>query len=120
MANSYFSKLLKMAKSVLALSLLVGSGTFATAQTFKRGTPFKSIEYYGYSGKVGHHMTIYPSLLNTLSPDGNGCSWTFSDAALGSSQIPPGLEFNSSTARLEGTPRQPGRWTVTVFFYDVH
>jgi len=66
-----------------------------------------SIYFNGTSGKVGHHMVA--SAFATC-----GESWSDSGVKMIRGSLPPGLTRNGST--IQGTPTQPGNWSVTIRF----
>lgn len=84
--------------------------------TAAQGTPFSNVFYRDTDTlQAGYHFWVGPQLYHWDAPGGKGCGgdFHFSEASF-SGTMPPGLEFLSFNGTIEGTPRQAGRWRITV------
>ena len=92
-------------------SLLAGCaapGPVRRAEPVKGNPAFwNSIYYMGTSGEVGHHMVAEARATC-------GEPWGDHGVEIAHGRLPPGLNLSGSS--IEGTPRQPGKWKVTVRF----
>ncbi len=116
---SRFSKVWKLVLSLTALALLLGSASQENASASTQSSPFSALYFEPTSGQTGYHMVSDIWLDEWNSPGGKGCKWT-ALSKISKGNLPPGLEFDAGIARFEGTPRQAGRWSVSVSFSDIH
>ncbi len=102
----------------LALTACAGSEPGPRASQYP---PFSQAYLNPSTGRVGYHMALKLSVPYDNYPAGldlAGCSPATSNGSL-SGTLPPGLKNSLGQGDLvwiEGTPRQPGSWTVSVTF----
>lgn len=74
--------------------------------------PFSNIYLDPTSLKVGYHTVIGAHSAGCPSRGEGQPTWS-STATEIEGTLPPGLQFLDTPPRIEGTPRQPGTWTIT-------
>jgi hypothetical protein len=95
--------------------LTIGAGA-AHAEWFSRGL------FTQTDGRVGYHMYSQGVYYDSDVPPecGHNAENSYELAAAVEGALPPGLTYDDGKAAFEGTPRQPGDWTVTVVSSHIH
>ena len=89
--------------------LLAGCAVPASTQKQRGSDGFvNSIRYLPPYGKVGHHYSLGPKATC-------GETWYCDPPEIVRGTLPPGLSIDNF-GTIEGTPRQPGQWSVTIRF----
>lgn len=110
-------------KLILGAALIAAqfSDIPAIAKSRSVREPFTHISFTPTDGRVGYHFESNFTLPLDDVPTGNTGS-TSSGSCHGGydyishiGDLPPGIEpYNEGANLFRGTPRQPGRWTITV------
>jgi hypothetical protein len=97
---------------VAGMVFIAGAMPAAAADWFQYGA------FVPLNGRVGYHMFSKQVFYDHDVPPecGHNAENSYMLAAAVEGDMPPGLTYDEHQAAFEGTPKQPGDWSLTVVY----